>query len=122
MEEVKGAVVEVASDGETAPVAAAPTTGRDRLKRYVWSAVRRETDRVAQAPEGTRNDTVYVAAVNLGSLVGAGMLAEADARDALLVGVRMAENPLPSFEAERAIDSGLGYGRQHPRQLHRGDG
>jgi hypothetical protein len=50
---------------------------------------------VAQAPEGDRNNTVHEAAVRLGSLVGAGMLAEADARDALLLGVRAADNRCP---------------------------
>lgn len=98
-------------------VVPAPSTRSYGLKLYVWSAVRREHDRVAQAPEGFRNSTLHEAAVRLGSLVGAGALSEVDARDALLAGVQAADNPLPIWEAERTIDSGLRYGRQHPRQL-----
>ena len=103
---------------EPGPVApAVPAPGSGRLRLYVWAAVMGEHDRVARALEGARNSTLHESAVRLGSLVGAGVLREADARDALLVGARAADNPLPTWEAERAIDSGLRFGRQHPRQL-----
>ena len=101
------------------PATPALPTGRSRMKLYVWSAVQGEYDRVAQAPEGSRNATLHESAVRLGSLVGAGALSETDARDALRAGVQASDNPLPAWEAERALDSGLKYGRQHPRQLDR---
>ena len=94
----------------------APAAGR-RLRRYVWSAVQGEHDRVAAAPKGTRNTTLHEAAVRLGSLVGAGALTDVDARDALLAGTQAAGDPLPVGEAERAIESGLLYGQRHPRDL-----
>ena len=89
-------------------------------RRYVWSAVQGEHDRVAATGEGARNTTLHVAAVRLGTLVGAGVLSEVDARDALLAGVRASPAPLPDSEAERTIASGLAFGRRHPRQLDSG--
>jgi hypothetical protein len=89
----------------------------DRLRRYVWSAVQGEHDNVAAAGKGSRNDTLHKAAVKLGSLVGAGMLDEADARQALLAGAEAATSPLPEWEARRTIHSGIRYGIAHPRQL-----
>lgn len=93
------------------------TSGMDRLRRYVWSAVQGEHDNVAAAGEGSRNDTLHKSAIKLGSLVGAGMLDELDAREALLAGAAAATDPLPGWEARRTIDSGLRYGIAHPRQV-----
>ena len=101
--------------------AARAPAGIGRLRHYVWSAVQGEHDTVAAAPEGARNATLYRSAVKLGSLVGAGMLSEADASDALLAGVSASQAPLPASEAERTIASGLAFGRRHPRQLDSGD-
>jgi hypothetical protein len=86
-----------------------------RLQRYVWAAVQGEHDTVASAPEGARNTTLHRSAVKLGSLVGAGALAEDDARDALLAGATTCG--LADWEARGTIDSGLRYGIAHPRQL-----
>ena len=102
------------------PVAITAPTGSGRLRRYVWAAVQGEHDAVAAAPEGARNSTLHKAAVRLGSLVGAGVLTEDDARDALLAGVSASTAPLPAWEAERAITSGLTFGRRHPRPLEEG--
>ncbi len=95
--------------------------GSGRRRRYVWSAVQGEHDRVAATGEGARNTTLHSAAVKLGSLVGAGVLSEDDARDALLAGVSASPTPLPAWQAERAIARGLDYGRRHPRPLDAGD-
>lgn len=104
-----------------APAAAPPplTAPLQRLKSYVWSAVRGEHDRVAATPEGARNDTLHRSAVRLGSLVGAGMLSERDAYDALMAGVHASASPLPDREAHDAINRGLAYGIRNPRQLHK---
>lgn len=91
---------------------------RERLTAYVLAAVRSEHEIVSSAGEGSRNDTLNKAAVKLGSLVGAGILAEDDARDALLDACRC--NGLPESEARATIHSGLTYGKAHPRQLEGG--
>jgi hypothetical protein len=98
----------------------APPAGDIRLRRYVWSAIQGEHDRVASTGEGARNSTLHKAAVRLGSLVGAGVLTEEDARDALMAGVNAAAEPLAHWEAERTIASGIAYGRRHPRDLQQG--
>ncbi len=104
-----------------APRPRAPA-GSGRLRRYLWAAVQGEHDRVAATGEGARNSTLHSAAVKLGSLVGAGALTEDDARDALLAAVSASPAPLPTWEAERTIASGLAFGRRHPRQLDASDG
>lgn len=103
------------------PVAAPPPpAGSDRRKRYVWAAVQGEHDAVAAAPKGARNATLHRSAVKLGSLVGAGVLAEVDAHDALLAGTQAAAEPLARHEADSTIRRGLEYGIRHPRQLEDG--
>ena len=102
---------------ERAVSAPPPQSGSDRLKRYVWAAVQGEYDAVAAAPEGERNRTLHAAALKLGSLVGAGMLGEDDARDALLAAASTCR--LPDHESRRTVGSGLRYGVAHPRQLDR---
>lgn len=93
----------------------------DRLARYVAAAVLAEHDRVAAAQPptgdrpGNRNQTLHLAAVKLGTLVGAGVLTEVDAADALAVAANSCG--LPDLEATRTIRSGLTYGKQHPRDL-----
>ena len=99
----------------TARQEARPAPGGGRLKRYVWSAVEGEHDAVAAATEGDRNTTLLRAAVRLGGLVGAGMLGEDDARDALLVAAGTCG--LPDHESRRTVSSGLRYGISRPRQL-----
>ena len=108
---------------EPAPEPAAPLKikpGSDRLGKYVAQALQGEHDNVADAQEGSRNATLHVAAVRLGSLVGAGVLTELDARDALLAGVQAMTRPIDSHEAERTITSGIRYGKANPRQLEHG--
>ena len=108
---------------EPAPEPAAPLKikpGSDRLGKYVAQALQGEHDNVADAQEGNRNATLHAAAVKLGSLVGAGVLSEVDARDALLAGVHAMTHPIPPFEAESTITSGIRYGKANPRQLAHG--
>jgi len=92
-----------------------PGNLQGRRARYVASAVISEHETVAAAPVGARNMTLHVAAVKLGTLVGAGALDHADAFDALLHAAQRCG--LPDHEAARTIQSGLNYGRQHPRAL-----
>lgn len=96
-----------------------PPPGTERLRKYVWSAVQGEHDRIASTGEGARNDTLHKGAVKLGSLVGAGMLNERDAYDALMAGVQASPQPLPEREADATISRGLAYGIRNPRQLHK---
>lgn len=87
------------------------------MRRYVWSAVKREFDSVATTPEGQRNDRLNKAAFCLGQLVAADVLEEQDAHDALALAAEVCG--LPSVEAEKTIASGLRSGMQQPRQLRR---
>ncbi len=84
-------------------------------RRYALSALQNEHDRVASAPEGTRNATLNRAAFCLGQLVGAGALERASVEDALQGAASMCG--LPRDEAVRTIKSGLEAGFGEPRNV-----
>jgi hypothetical protein len=80
---------------------------------YGQKALEDETQAVATAPEGTRNDRLNTAAFNLGQLVAGGELTVFDARQALEDAAHACG--LPAREAEQTIKSGLGAGILEPR-------
>lgn len=77
---------------------------------YVEAAVRTETETVANAPEGARNDALVRAAFSLGTL-GREVLSEQEAEAALLPATT-----LPEMEARATIRSGYTAGTKHPRR------
>lgn len=82
---------------------------------YAEAALDAEADNVRTAPEGARNATLNRAAFNLGTLVGAGLLAEDRVRELLTEAARVAG--LEPGETARAITSGLTAGKAKPRQV-----
>jgi hypothetical protein len=80
--------------------------------RYAAAALEAETDRVARAPVGTRNDTLNRAAFALGRLVGAGLLDAREVAYDLEAAARYAG--LGRAETRRTIRSGLSAGRRQP--------
>ncbi len=109
-----------AADGPL-PLASAMGTLRERLSgAYARSALEREVARVEAARTGTRNDTLNRAAYNLGTLIGVGLLDQAQVeteltRAALAVG-------LDARETASTVRSGLTAGIAHPRTLPPGAG
>ncbi|MBX3084606.1 MAG: bifunctional DNA primase/polymerase [Anaerolineae bacterium] len=97
------------------PLEYANRRGGELLEHYATAALRNEIDAVASAGEGTRNDSLYIAAQNLGQLVGSGALAQGQVEGALLA---VATNVgLPTNEATKTIASGLGDGMTKPRKI-----
>ncbi len=80
---------------------------------YAETAFAEEVERVASAPEGTRNDTLNRAAFALGQLVAVGALDENEVWDALFDAALDAG--LSKGETARTIDSGLTAGMAKPR-------
>lgn len=80
---------------------------------YAEVALAEEVERVASAPEGTRNDTLNRAAFALGQLVAVGALDENEVWDALFDAALDAG--LSKGETARTIDSGLTAGMANPR-------
>lgn len=80
---------------------------------YAEAALVRESARVRNAPEGTRNATLNRAAFSLGQLVSGGALAEHEVRAALEADAILAG--LTRQEAARTIESGLHAGLASPR-------
>jgi hypothetical protein len=99
--------------GRPAPPAAV-SIGAGRLPAYLRAAVAREVARVAAATEGSRNHTLYVAAVALGQLVAG------DALPAELVTAKLEQAAagvgLEVGEAAGTIRSGLRAGARRPRR------
>jgi bifunctional DNA primase/polymerase-like protein len=82
-------------------------------RAYALAAFREETRRVAQAPVGTRNDTLNRAAFSLGQLVEAGLIPPLPVMTGLADAAARAG--LPADEASRTIRSGLSAGARKPR-------
>lgn len=80
--------------------------------RYAAVALEAETDRVAHAGIGTRNDTLNRAAFALGRLVGAGLLDQQTVTRELTAAA--AWTGLGRVETARTIHSGLTAGRRQP--------
>lgn len=93
---------------------------RDRLARYVTSALKQEVERVEQAPVGQRNETLFKAAANLGELVGAGVLRNEWAATALTFAAEASglthDDGGPAAVAA-TIASGIGRGQANPREI-----
>ncbi|KMS74529.1 hypothetical protein ACH49_22435 [Streptomyces leeuwenhoekii] len=85
----------------------------DRLDSYTRKALQAECDLIVGAPDGDQNNTINRAAFNAGTLVAAGALSEADAREALLSAAVAGNHP--ERRARPSIESGLRSGMQHPR-------
>jgi hypothetical protein len=80
---------------------------------YARSAMRNEVQRVLDAEEGGRNATLNRAAYSLGTLIGAGLLPEPLARQALhRAGVAVGLAP---HEVTATVESGLSAGLARPR-------
>ena len=90
-----------------------PPEGIHEPRRYAAAALRYETERVAGAVVGTRNNTLYRAARSLGGLTAAGLLTEGEVYRALAPAARA--TGLPAAEVARTIASGVVAGRRHPR-------
>ncbi len=88
-----------------------------RTGAYARAALERELDRLATTAAGGRNHALHLAAVRLGSLVGAGLL-DHGAVAALLERAGH-EIGLPPREAVPTIRSGLSFGIAHPREVAR---
>jgi hypothetical protein len=89
----------------------------DSNSRYGAAALHYEAQAVAGAQPGTRNNTLFRAALSLGQLVAAGLLSRA------IVEAELAEAALSvglgAREIEATIKSGIEAGFQHPREVRR---
>lgn len=99
----------------TPPRDARPLSTVSRVAAHeAWAdaALRGELQRLGQAVEGTRNDTLNRVAYRLGQIIGAGLLPEQATRDALID--RAIAIGLGEREALATTDSGLLAGERNP--------
>jgi hypothetical protein len=101
------------SPAEPAAPAPLPVTDRAQARAYAMAALRAETERMAAARPGTRNDTLNRAAFSLGQLVAAGLLPPLPVITGLISAARHAG--LPEEEAVRTVRSGMAGGARKPR-------
>jgi hypothetical protein len=90
-----------------------------RRSAYAAAALRGEVDAVLAARPGQRNHTINAAAYALGQLVGAGLLPEHLAAEALrhAAAVHVGVDRFTTAEADAAIRSGLTAGQRSPRRV-----
>lgn len=93
--------------------ASEPRRDLDHLDQYTRKALDAECEAIRSAPEGDQNNTINVAAFNVGTLVGAGALSEREARDELLSACRSGNHP--ENRAVPTVESGLRAGIAQPR-------
>jgi len=86
-----------------------------RTDAYTVAALRRATDAIATAAEGTRARVTYDESYSLGRLIGAGLLDVHPVEAALLDAAQAAG--LPNREALNHIRSGLRRGQDRPREV-----
>ncbi|MBI4943970.1 MAG: hypothetical protein HY830_24785, partial [Actinobacteria bacterium] len=84
----------------------------DRADRYLRAALDRTLATVLEAAPGTRNRTLFGAAVSLGRLVAGGALDDAETRAALITAATVIG--LDDREATATVRSGLKTGAHHP--------
>ena len=90
-----------------------PAGDAARARAYAMAALRAETERVAAARPGTRNDTLNRAAFSLGQLVAAGLLPPIPVITGLISAARHAG--LSEQEASQTVRSGMAGGARKPR-------
>jgi len=90
-----------------------PPADRAQGRAYAMAALRAETERVAAARPGTRNDTLNRAAFSLGQLVAARLLPPVPVITGLISAAVQAG--LSEEEATRTVRSGMTGGARKPR-------
>ncbi|WP_061290430.1 bifunctional DNA primase/polymerase [Herbidospora cretacea] len=88
---------------------------RDRRGAFLHAAINGELAKLAAAPLGQRNRTLYLAATALGQLVAGGALDEQEVKD--LLGQGGVDAGLTPSETRLTIASGLKNGARRPRAL-----
>lgn len=85
---------------------------QERLKRYAQVALQSAATRIADAPEGTRNDRLNAEAFSLGRFVGLGVLTREEILQSLTNAAE--RSGLTADEARRTIESGMKAGTEAP--------
>lgn len=100
----------------------APPADADAVRTYALKALDDESNAVRQAPVGQQEATLNKAAYNVGQLVAAGALTEAEAYTGLMVAAAGMANdpdrrPWTESECEHKVRRGLRQGGTRPRDL-----
>lgn len=108
------------SEARAAPPIMMDTAGE--YKAYVDAAVNNETEKLRLASVGEQNEQINKSAFALGQFVGAGVLSESDARNAILgavlsMSVAAGREPWTERNAGQTIDSGIRAGINKPRVM-----
>lgn len=85
--------------------------------RYVAKAVEGELAAVAEAQAGTRSETLNRCAYNIGRFVGAGLIGESEAHDAITAAAVAAGISPDERKAQNTIRNGLTSGARQPRTI-----
>ena len=93
------------------------TRPRQVGKGYTAKMLENAYDRVSKAPEGTRNDTLYRTAFDVGGSVGVGIV-DYEATRQTLISAGLACG-LPRYEVEQTVERGLREGMANPKDMDR---
>ena len=85
--------------------------------RYVTKAIENELATLAAAQRGTLAETLNKCAYNIGGFVGAGLIDESDAREAITAAASAAGISPDERKAQNTIRDGLNSGARNPRTI-----
>lgn len=85
--------------------------------RYVTKAIENELAALAAALPGGRSESLNKCAYNIGRFVGAGLVTESDAREAITAAATAAGISPDERKAQNTIRSGLNSGARNPRTI-----
>lgn len=85
--------------------------------RYVTKAIENELASVAAAQPGTRSETLNRCSYAIGRFVGAGLISESDAHDAITAAAAAAGISPDERKAQSTIRNGLNTGARNPRTI-----
>lgn len=96
---------------------APPPVADGNRSAYAQAALNGEAQAVREARNGARNTILNRSAFNLGTLIGAGIITEDDAKQTLLHAVSEQHDPLDEEEARGVIERGIAAGKRNPRSI-----
>lgn len=111
----------ILSRGKPAPSrSAAPYTGAANASAYARAALSGECRAVAFAPKGSRNRTLFNAALKLGPYIASGELERGDVESGLLYAATALSQEDGEAQCKKTITNGIEFGINNPARPRRG--
>lgn len=96
-----------------------PSDGEEKIieapAAWLMRAFENTLNEIANAPEGTRNNTLYMRAISMGRLIGGGALPFDEVREEMFQAAL--QSGLEEDEIASTLSNGLKFGASHPKRI-----